>query len=69
MIKSNITQCREARGLRKSQLAYYARVGRSCITKLEQGSLVPSLDLALRIARCLKKPVEEIFQLVEGGKR
>ena len=68
MIKNQLTRSREARGLRKSQLAYYARVNRSSITKLEQGALTPSLELALRIARCLKTPIEEIFQLVEDGR-
>lgn len=67
MIKNHITQCREARKLRKSQLAYYAGMSRSYVTKLEQGRATPGLELALQIARCLKRPVEEIFQLEEAS--
>jgi putative transcriptional regulator len=67
MIKNHITQCREARNLRKSQLAYYVGMSRSYVTKLEQGQATPGLELALQIARCLKKPVEEIFRLEETG--
>lgn len=36
---------------------------RQTIILLEQGRYVPSLGLALRIARRFGRPVEEIFQL------
>jgi putative transcriptional regulator len=36
---------------------------RQTIVLLEQGRYVPSLALALRIARRFGRPVEEIFQL------
>jgi DNA-binding XRE family transcriptional regulator len=70
MVKHNITQCRIERGFCKSKLAYYIGVNRSYVTKLEQGRLQPSGEMMLRIARVLRQPVENIFQLVEeGGKR
>jgi putative transcriptional regulator len=43
------------------------RVGctRQTIVLLEQGRYVPSLVLALRIARTFGRTVEEVFELVE----
>lgn len=43
------------------------RVGctRQTIIVLEQGRYVPSLVLALRIARTFGRTVEEVFELVE----
>ena len=43
------------------------RVGctRQTIVALEQGRYVPSLALALRIARVFAQPVEGIFELAE----
>jgi len=45
------------------------RVGctRQTILLLEQGRYVPSLALALRIARVFKRPVDEVFRLEEGA--
>ena len=64
-LKHNVTQHREARGLCKSQLAFYVGVNRSYVTKLEQGILEPSGEMMLRFARVLKQPVENIFQLAD----
>jgi putative transcriptional regulator len=43
------------------------RVGctRQTILLLEKGRYVPSLALALRIARVFDRPVEQVFELVE----
>jgi putative transcriptional regulator len=48
-----------------TQQALADQVGctRQTILLLEQGRYVPSLALALRIARLFKHPVEEVFQL------
>ena len=50
-----------------SQKELAERVGctRQTILVLEQGRYVPSLALALRIARVFCTPVEEIFELRE----
>ena len=44
------------------------RVGctRQTIVLLEQGRYVPSLAMALRIARVFGQPIERMFELVEG---
>jgi putative transcriptional regulator len=45
------------------------RVGctRQTILLLEKQRYVPSLALALRIARVFDRPVEQVFELVEAG--
>jgi len=54
-----------AKGVKKSQLAFWLKMSRAYVTRLERGSIRPSIQTALRIASYFKKPVEEIFQLVE----
>lgn len=52
-----------------TQQALAERVGctRQTIIVLEQGRYVPSLALALRIARTFGRRVEDVFELVEDG--
>ena len=66
---NKLAECRAARGINKSQLATRLRKSRAYVTRLERGELVPSFQTAMLIARYFKKPVEEIFQLVEEGNR
>ena len=52
-----------------TQQALAERVGctRRTINVLEQGRYVPSLALALRIARTFGRTIEEVFELLEDG--
>lgn len=52
---------RLSRGLSQEQLAEEAGVTRQSITGLESGRWDPSLRVALRLARALGTPVEELF--------
>lgn len=47
----------------QQQLADAVGVSRQTIHAVETGRFVPSTVLALKIARCFAKPVEEIFRL------
>lgn len=49
----------------QQQLAQQVGVTRQTIIALEAGKYVPSLLLALRIARAFDVRVEEVFQLAE----
>ena len=49
-------------------LATRAGVSRQTINAIETGKYIPSLPLALNIARIFGKPVEEIFTLVEESR-
>ena len=49
----------------QEQLAGAAGVTRQTISSIEKGQYNPSALLALRLARCLGKKVEELFSLEE----
>ena len=54
---------RGERGLTQAALAELVGVSRKTINTVENGVFVPSTLLALRIARALDRPVEEVFFL------
>lgn len=54
---------RAKRNLTQAQLATMADVTRKSINAIEMGRMVPSVVLALRLARALQVPVEELFAL------
>lgn len=54
---------RAERGLTQAGLAEAVGVSRKTINTVENGVFVPSTLLALKLARALGRPVEEIFFL------
>ncbi len=54
---------RGAAGLTQAQLAEAVGVTRKTINTVENGVFTPSAVLALKIARALGKPVEDVFFL------
>jgi putative transcriptional regulator len=54
---------RGERGLTQAALAERVGVSRKTINTVENGVFIPSTLLALRIARALGRPVEEVFFL------
>jgi putative transcriptional regulator len=56
---------RAERGLTQAALAEMVGVSRKTINTVENGVFVPSTLLALKLARALGRPVEEIFSLEE----
>ena len=52
---------RRERGWSQEALATHVGVSRQTVNAIEAGRFNPSLPLALRLARLLEKPVEEIF--------
>ncbi len=59
-----VAQARKRSGFTQQQLAERVDVGRVAVARIEAGT-VPSVALALRIARELGEPVEALF----GGER
>ena len=49
--------------LTQAELAELAEVTRKSINAIEAGRMVPSVVLALRLAKALQVPVEELFAL------
>lgn len=54
---------RTERGLTQAALAEMVGVSRKTINTVENGVFVPSTLLALKLARALGRPVEDIFSL------
>lgn len=68
-LNNRLAECRAAKGINKSQLAMRLDMSRAYVTRLERGDIQPSLETALRIARYFRRPVEEIFRLVEDSQQ
>lgn len=62
-VVNRIEQARDTRGLSRGELADLVGVHYQTMGYLERGEYNPSLELALKIARALGVPLEEIFWL------
>ena len=62
---NRIRERREAAGWTQAELAERVGVSRKTINTVENGVFVPSTVVALKIARALGTPVEDLFTLAE----
>ena len=62
-MKNNIRELRKMHKLTQKELADKTNVTRQTIIAIEKNKYDPSLKLALKIAKLLKVPVENIFIL------
>jgi len=62
-LANRLTDLRAERGLTQAALAEAVGVSRKTINTVENGVFVPSTTLALKLAKALGVPVEEIFSL------
>lgn len=62
-MRNDIRELRTGRGLSQGELAQSVDVSRQTIISIEKGRYVPSLPLALALARFFGKPVEEVFHV------
>ncbi len=58
---NDVRERRQARGLSQGQLAAALGVSRQTINSIETGRYIPSLPLALGLARFFETTVEEMF--------
>lgn len=58
---SRIRECREKHSLTQDDVALKVGVSRQTIIAVEKGNYVPSVGLAMDLAKLFRKPVEEIF--------
>lgn len=64
MLQNKLKVARVIQGdLTQEELAKLVSCSRQTIHSIESGKFVPSVELALRLARALKTPVQELFQL------
>jgi putative transcriptional regulator len=67
-ISNNIRKLRfEHNEMTQQQLADQVGVTRQTIVAIEKGNYSPSLELAFRIARVFKRPLEEVFTFDDGA--
>jgi putative transcriptional regulator len=62
-MKNHVRALRKAMGLRQEDLARRLGVTRQTIIAVENGKYNPTLELAMKMARLLGRPVEELFIL------
>ena len=62
-MKNRIRQLRKEAGLRQEDLARALGVSRQTIIAIENDKYNPTLELAMKLARHLHTPVEELFFL------
>jgi putative transcriptional regulator len=60
-MENRIRELRTEAGLSQGQLAVVLKVSRQTINSIEQGRYMPSLPLAMKLARQFDKRVEDIF--------
>jgi putative transcriptional regulator len=60
-MRNDVRELRSERGLSQAELAKAVAVSRQTINSIEKGRYVPSLPLALSLARYFGRPVEEMF--------
>ena len=60
-MKNCIKQLRKEAGLRQEDMANALGVSRQTIIASENNKYNPTLELAMKIAKLLQRPVEEIF--------
>jgi putative transcriptional regulator len=64
-LKSRLKELRAREGYNQTQLAKLAKVSRQTISLIEREEYMPSLLIAVRIARVFNEPVESVFQFEE----
>ena len=60
-MQNRVAQLRREQNMRQEELAKAVGISRQSIIAIEKGRSVPSLEVALRIARCFAVPVETVF--------
>ena len=65
-VANSVREHRKGAGLTQEDLAAAMSVSRQTIISIEKGKYVPSLPLALKLARFFKCSTDEVFTLEKG---
>ena len=68
ILKNTLKVQRAKNDMTQEQLAQMVGVTRKTINTVEKGKYVPSTYLALKLAKVLGVPVEELFQIQEDSR-
>ncbi|HEV2818447.1 MAG TPA: helix-turn-helix domain-containing protein [Allosphingosinicella sp.] len=66
-LANRLHELRAERGLTQAALAELVGVSRKTVNTVENGVFIPSTLLALKLARALGRPVEDLFYLDIDG--
>lgn len=64
-MKSRLKELRAREGYNQTELAKRAKISRQTISLIEREEYMPSLLIAVRIARIFNEPIETIFMFEE----
>ncbi|MBN2812761.1 MAG: helix-turn-helix transcriptional regulator [Bacteroidales bacterium] len=64
-LTNKIREYRSASSITQEELAFQVNVTRKTINTIENGRFVPSVILAIKVAKFFNVPVEEIFVISE----
>ena len=64
-MKTRLKELRAREGMNQTQLAKHAKISRQTVSLIEREEFVPSLLIAVRIARIFNEPIEKIFLFEE----
>ena len=67
-ISNNVRDLRKLMNVTQEELSIKLSVTRQTIIAIEKGSYVPSVLLALKIAKFFNRPLEEIFKIKKYAK-
>lgn len=68
-MKNLVREMRNARDMSQAELGGALGVSRQTIIAIERGRYLPSLPLAIAMARFFSTSVEELFILERGGRK
>lgn len=66
-VENQVRASRQALGMTQQDLADAVGVSRQSINSIEQGKYIPSLPLALHLARIFSLATDALFQLKENS--
>lgn len=59
--QNNIKQFRVREGLTQEELAKKINISRQMVGLIENNKTIPSVEIALKISKVLKEPIERLF--------
>lgn len=65
-VKNRLKELRARDSLNQTELAKLAQISRQTVSLIERGEYLPSILIALKIAKIFQEPVEQVFSLAEG---
>lgn len=64
-MKTKLKELRARLGINQTELAKRAKISRQTVSLIEREEFMPSLLIAVKIARVFDEPIEEIFRFEE----